>query len=93
MTGSYFHRVLPFDLDRVRSLNPRLKAADKLVVSGAVRLVDESAAEVASDGVTHHVQRDGDEWRCTCPWYAKNEQQRGPCKHVLAVEMYLDQPQ
>ncbi|MBT8415649.1 MAG: SWIM zinc finger family protein, partial [Boseongicola sp.] len=29
--------------------------------------------------------------RCTCPWFAKNAGQRGPCKHVLAVEMDLDQ--
>ncbi|MEL6685677.1 MAG: SWIM zinc finger family protein [Pseudomonadota bacterium] len=93
MTGRYFHRVLPFDLERVRSLNPRLKAADRLVASGAVRMVNENAAEVVSDGVTHRLQRDDGGWLCTCPWYAKNAQLRGPCKHILAVEMYLDQPQ
>ena len=26
-------------------------------------------------------------WRCSCPWYGKHQDSRGPCKHVLAVEM------
>ncbi len=90
VTNAYFHRVLPFDLERVTSLNPRLKAAEKLLAKGAVQLVDD-VADIASEGATHRVQRDGDAWRCTCPWYAKNGQQRGPCKHVLAVEMFLEQ--
>jgi hypothetical protein len=86
----YFHRVLPFDLKRIASLNPRLKAAEALLAKGAVHITGD-VADVASDGVTHRVQPDGDGWRCTCPWYAKNGVQRGPCKHVLAVEMYLEQ--
>lgn len=89
-TASYFHRVLPFDLEKIALLNPRLKAAEELIANKAVTIVDESAADVVSDSVTHRVQRDGDSWRCTCPWFAKNGQQRGPCKHILAVEMLLE---
>ncbi|MDR3107935.1 MAG: SWIM zinc finger family protein [Bifidobacteriaceae bacterium] len=25
--------------------------------------------------------------RCTCPWYLKHQADRGPCKHVLAVQL------
>ena len=28
--------------------------------------------------------------RCTCPWHAKYQGTRGPCKHTLAVRMFLD---
>ena len=31
---------------------------------------------------------DGD--RCTCSWYAKHRTDRGPCKHVLNVQIVLD---
>lgn len=83
---SYFHRVLPFDLNEIAALNPRLGAAEALVEAGAVTLQGE-AAQVTSSDVVHQVTRDGERWRCTCPWYAKNGAQRGPCKHILAVEM------
>ncbi|WP_298843605.1 SWIM zinc finger family protein [uncultured Roseobacter sp.] len=86
---TFFHRVLPFDPDRVASLNPRLEAAEKLLATGAVQVAGE-LAEISSGGVTHRVRRDGEKWRCTCPWFARNGGQRGPCKHVLATEMYLE---
>ena len=88
----YFHRVLPFQMDRIEALNPRLKAARKLLDAGTVR-VTENGAEVDSDSVTHRIWRQDDYWRCTCPWHAKNGTQRGPCKHVLADEMYLENRQ
>ena len=90
--GSYFHRVLPFRMDRIEALNPRLKAARKLLDAGAVRMTGDGA-EVVSDAVTHRISRQDGDWRCTCPWHAKNGGQRGPCKHVLAVEMYLENRQ
>jgi len=95
VSGSYFHRVLPFDLTLIDKLNPRLKSADALYRKGAVALMNTSdapAAEVSSDGVVHQVSvRDGFS-TCTCPWYAKHQGTRGPCKHVLAAEMALEQP-
>jgi hypothetical protein len=87
--GGYFHRVLPFQMDRIEALNPRLKAARKLLDAGAVRVM-EGGGEVDSGTVTHRIWRQDDDWRCTCPWHAKNGTQRGPCKHVLAVEMYME---
>jgi len=93
-SGAYFHRVLPFDLTLIEKLNPRLKSATALHRKGAVKLIrekDEIRAEVSSGGVVHRVSLSADESTCTCPWYAKHRDVRGPCKHVLATEMALDQ--
>lgn len=87
--GGYFHRELPFDMARIKGLNPRLKSAQALFEKGAVQWSDDIAKVVSGD-VTHHVTQDPNGWRCTCPWFAKNGLQRGPCKHMLAVEMDLD---
>ena len=90
-TGAYFHRVLPFTLDCVPSLNPRLVAARALVDDGAVELaLDRDLARVASGDVVHEVRILADGMRCTCPWYAKYKGGRGPCKHALAVEILMD---
>lgn len=89
--GSYFHRELPFDLARAEVLNPRLKSAHKLFQGGAVQL-EEGFAHVKSGDVTHKVTFGENDWSCTCPWFAKNGLQRGPCKHMLAVEMAIDHP-
>ncbi len=95
---SWFHRVLPFDLEKTRELidsqHPRLKGAKKLVDAGAVAIQksdDEVEATVKSDDVEHRVRLSPDGDRCTCPWYAKHQGDRGPCKHVLAVELVLAQ--
>ena len=85
----YFHRVLPFDLAPLDDLNPRLKAARALCDANAVTMTA-SGAEVTSRDVVHKVDRDGQGWRCTCPWFSRHGRQRGPCKHVLAVEMHLE---
>ena len=87
--GGYFHRVLPFDMERIGALNPRLVAARKLLDAGAVTL-DNRGGQVRSGEVVHRVVQEEDGWRCTCPWFARNGTQRGPCKHALAVEMALD---
>lgn len=93
-SGSYFHRVLPFDLAMVEKLNPRLKSAGALHRNGAVKLKDSEdghSAEVQSDGVVHRVTYGSSGSSCTCPWYSKHQGTRGPCKHVLATEMALDE--
>lgn len=93
-SGSYFHRVLPFDLSLLEQLNPRLKSAAALHRKGAVKLVRENhkvVAEVSSGGVVHRVSVGVDGNTCTCPWYAKHQDIRGPCKHILATELALDQ--
>lgn len=87
--GRYFHRELPFDLSAMEDLHPRLADARALIDAGAVTVLRQQPfeAEVASGGVAHRVRAEADgEWRCTCPWFAKHQGQRGPCKHVLAAE-------
>lgn len=95
--GAWFHRVLPFDLDlamaRIEAQQPRLEGARRLVADGAVTLgardieAESVDATVRGSGVVHRVQIRGDDERCTCPWYAKHQGTRGPCKHVLATQL------
>jgi hypothetical protein len=85
--GSYFHRVLPFDLALADELHPRLVAARALLDADAVRVVrpEPFEADVASGDVAYRVRELEGELRCTCPWFAKHQGERGPCKHVLAA--------
>lgn len=99
--GGFFRRELPYELDRVERLQPRLRQARKLVAADAVRLDAAAAAgaEVAdasedlvgwvvgAGGVEYRVRSSADGWRCTCPWYGRHRGERGPCKHVLAVQL------
>lgn len=92
----YFHRELPFAMDLVDAVHPRLVNARALVEEGGVlrvtRHADSSAeATVRGSGVVHTVHLQGDEGRCTCPWFSKNQGQRGPCKHVLALQIVLEE--
>jgi uncharacterized Zn finger protein len=91
----YFHRELPFDLARVEMLQPRLKDARKLLERQGVQIVkrdnDQIEALVAGTGVEHRVRLSSDQARCTCPWFAKHQGTRGPCKHVLAVQIFSEE--
>ncbi len=85
---AYFHRELPFDLDAVESMQPRLLAARKLVAEDAVKLGPDGAeAWVRGSDVEHHVRLGDEGARCTCAWYAKHRNERGPCKHILAARL------
>lgn len=96
--GAYFHRELPFDLEAVESLQPRLKEARRLVTEKKVRITERTGNEDALTAVAmvqgtevEHVVRlspKGD--RCTCPWFSKHQGQRGACKHVLAARIVLE---
>ncbi|WP_159806920.1 SWIM zinc finger family protein [Litoreibacter roseus] len=86
----YFHRVLPFDLKQLEAMNPRLESARKLVHAGAVTCMSDEGADVISNDVVHRVRKVSGELTCTCPWFAKHRVDRGPCKHMLAVEMQAD---
>jgi hypothetical protein len=93
-TGRYFHRELPFDLEQVETLQPRLKGARKLLEEKRVEVLQklsERDIDVAVGGtdVTHHVRLRPDGDRCTCPWFSKHLGERGPCKHVLAARMFV----
>lgn len=86
----FFYRRLPFKLNRIMSLNPRMKGADKLIEEGKVEIVSNTPqrieARVEGSGVRHTVILDNQIERCTCEWYSKYQGERGPCKHVLAVK-------
>lgn len=89
--GTYFHRELPFDLELVEELQPRLQKARQLVQDRSVRIVSQKDgvidAYVKGSDAEHHVMVDENEARCTCPWYSKHPGERGPCSHILAAEI------
>jgi hypothetical protein len=96
-SNSYFHRELPFDLSLVEDLHPRVNKARRLVQDGAVRITETSdhgstvIASVSGDKTDHLVQIKDESFRCTCDWHAKYEGNRGPCSHVLAVEIKIQE--
>lgn len=97
--GAFFHRELPFDMERVEVQQPRLQGARKLLAEGRVRIVEQTARPdggrvvlaVGGSGVEHRVRLIGEASRCTCPWFSKHGGERGPCKHVLAARIFLDE--
>lgn len=91
---AYFHRELPFDLSLVEELHPRLKAAREIMANGGVKLLraseDTTECEVQGTGVIHRVRLSEELDRCTCPWFAKHQGARGPCKHILAAQLQME---
>ena len=91
--GAYFHRELPFDYSQLDALHPRLREARALLADGGVQIEREDAegvhAWVRGSGVEHRVRLTMEGSRCTCPWWGKHQGERGPCKHVLAVQLHV----
>lgn len=89
----FFYRRLPFKLSRILSLNPRLKDAEKLLEENKVEITlqtdNKVEARVQGTGVNHFVVIDGENEKCTCTWFSKNQGERGLCKHILAVKKKL----
>jgi len=88
--NAYFHRELPHDPDRILKDNPRLVAAQKLV--DAAKKTGDTQWAVTSGKVDYRVLYDPDNGveKCTCAWYLKHLNKRGPCKHILAVQLKED---
>ena len=84
---AYFHRVLPFDLSLLEDMHPRLADARALLQSNSVQLLSSAPLDalVHSADVSYRVREQEGLLRCTCPWFAKHQGERGPCKHVLAA--------
>ena len=87
--GAFFHRELPDDPDRVLKDNPRLVGAKKLVED--TEYIEDNIWHVRSGETTYRVIYPTDEnldnAKCTCTWYLKHQNSRGPCKHILAVKL------
>ena len=93
--GCYFHRELPFDLSTIEDMQPRLKGARKLIDGGLIKLVSQKhdgdiVYQVPGTGTNHRVTLSDSGDRCTCPWFSKHRGDRGPCKHVLAAQLFHD---
>ncbi len=86
---AFFHRELPDDPDRVLKDNPRLVGAKKLVED--TEYIDDNIWHVKSGDTTYRVIYPTDEnlenAKCTCTWYLKHQNGRGPCKHILSVKL------
>ena len=72
---------------------PRLVGARELVDTGSVEIQEDSEdgvrALVGGRAGDYLVSIRGDEATCTCTWFAKHGRDRGPCRHVLALQMTL----
>jgi hypothetical protein len=93
---AYFHRELPFDLAAVEQLQPRLRSARALLAEARATLVDcvgEDGFDLAVAGtdVQHYVRLRPEGDRCSCPWFSKHRGKRGPCKHVLAGRLLIEE--
>jgi hypothetical protein len=90
--SGYFYRALPIGrADPVARL-PRLVGARELVEAGRVRIEHsngETRAVVSSRDADYLVALSGERATCTCTWFARHGRDRGPCRHVLAVQMAL----
>ncbi|WMS87046.1 SWIM zinc finger family protein [Pleionea litopenaei] len=98
-TGHYFHRELPFELEKVDELQPRLKGARNLIEQGKVTAIrangqnQENASktikeyEISGSDVNHRVRLSEEGDHCTCVWFSKYQGKRGPCKHILAAQI------
>lgn len=91
----WFHRVLPFELSQSEKMNPRFKAAENLLQQDKLEVSSKQPGDVQvdvrSNDIVHQVRGTIDNLRCSCPWYAKHKLERGPCKHILATLMLLEE--
>jgi hypothetical protein len=91
--GGYFYRALPITRNDSAARQPRLAGARELVDSRRVRIEDspdgETRAVVTGRDGDYLVSIHDDEATCTCAWFGKHGRDRGPCRHVLAVQMTL----
>ena len=86
---AFFHRELPDDPDRVLKDNPRLVGARKLMQETSY--IEDDVWHVKSGDTIYRViyptDMRAENAKCTCAWYLKHQNSRGPCKHILAVKL------
>lgn len=95
-TQSYFDRTLPLDLTGMQKIQPRLKSASKLLEQGELIIVKritvtEIDLTVPGTDTQHYVRLRDDGDACSCRWHSQYQGKRGPCKHILAARMRIEQ--
>jgi SWIM zinc finger len=91
--GAYFARRLPFAPGGTDRRQPRLRRAQALVDAGAVRLEPGSTDRreligwVTGRSSDYRVRLGPDGRACTCPWWGRHPGDRGPCAHMLALQL------
>ncbi|HEY9323880.1 MAG TPA: SWIM zinc finger family protein [Agromyces sp.] len=91
---AHFHRELPDDAERVTRDNPRVTGARRLIAQHRVEPGTEPGewlvhAGTRAEPATYTVRGADGESRCTCTWHLTGGTGRGPCKHVLAVQIMM----
>jgi hypothetical protein len=96
----FFHRVLPFAGNALKSIAPRIAGMQELLAGGAVEI--ESIERAPQLSVRGWVRSGDSEYRvtltvneagvlaegdCTCRWIRSHGLSRGPCKHLLALRV------
>lgn len=93
--GEHYYRRLPFNMEQILTLNPRFANAQKLKENQGVTIIShtpiETHATVQGTDTTHTVVIRQGRPQCTCYWFAKHQDKRGLCKHILAVKMKTSQ--
>ncbi len=83
--ASWFARDLPFDRSALAGRARRLRDAQELVAGGGVAVTAPGTARVVSGDAVYGVRLVEGRWRCTCPWWGRHGDERGPCKHIVAT--------
>ncbi|GIE36523.1 hypothetical protein Ait01nite_095680 [Actinoplanes italicus] len=85
---AWFRRDLPFVAGRVAALQPRVRRAASIDASDVTVNPVEGGHEVfvRGRGFSHRVTLIGADARCTCLWFSRHGDARGPCRHVLAAK-------
>ncbi len=90
---AYFHRELPEEPERMWKDNPRLKSAKELCK--VTTRLDKASWLVHSKDACYRVFYDREEGmqnaKCTCTWYLRHQNGRGPCKHILAAKLIAEE--
>jgi hypothetical protein len=85
--GAHFHRELPDDPERSERDNPRLVRARGIASrEGAIRRDGDAFLVDGGNGI-HRVSAGRDGRMCTCTWYLRHGSGRGPCAHMLAIDL------
>ena len=89
--GAYFHRPLPVQAGLLDTLHPGWpKRASWWPAAGAARRRGAVHGAIGAAALPDRAGRRARARPLHLPWHAKYQGTRGPCKHTLAVRMFLD---